>query len=125
MRPLYRIASSDDYVASQARNGARNSPVQGTASEYCVASIASSVDWIEADGLEDDVKLILAVHDSLLFEVSHDMVDEVSGAVNEIMTGFNSLNVPLVVDWKVGEAWGSMQSAKLTKKGLVVKEAIQ
>lgn len=107
-RPLFRIADRDDKTASVARNGARNSPIQGTASEFCIASLVESVDWIENDNLENDVKLILPVHDALMFEVRESMVEECIGTVREIMTGHNSNNVPLDVDFKVGDAWGSM-----------------
>lgn len=114
VRPLFRIADTgDSKSASVAKNGARNSPVQGTASEFCVASLTESVNWIEEDGIEDDVKLILAVHDSLLFEVSEHMVDETALTVNEIMTGWDSQDVPLVVDFKIGDSWGSMEKYKL------------
>lgn len=108
-RPLFRIAErGNDKAQSTARNGARNSPIQGTASEFCIASLVDCVDWIEGDGLEDSVKLILPVHDALLFEVREDMVDQTAQVVHEIMTGHNSKDVPLTVDFKVGDAWGSM-----------------
>lgn len=113
-RPLYRIAEKgNDGAMVTARNGAVNSPVQGTASEFCIASLIDAVDWIEGDGIEDDVKLVLAVHDSLLFEVTASMVDELAGQVNEIMTGHDSNGVPLGVDFKSGTAWGSMKKYKL------------
>lgn len=108
-RPLYRVADADDAAASVARNGAVNSPIQGTASDFCIASLAESVQWIEDEGLEDDVKLVLPIHDALLFEVSEHMVDEVVGTVREIMTGHDSQGVPLIADCKVGKAWGSME----------------
>jgi uracil-DNA glycosylase family 4 len=113
-RPLYRIADQgNDGAASTARNGAVNSPIQGTASEFCVASLIEVVKWIEEEGLEDNVKLTLAVHDSLLLEVDEDMVDETAYTVNEIMMGHDSKNVPLVVDFKVGPSWGSMEKYTL------------
>jgi uracil-DNA glycosylase family 4 len=108
-RPLWRVADPDDYVASTARNGAMNSPIQGTASDFCIASLYQSVQWIEEDGIEDDVKLVLPVHDSLMFEVSEHMVNEVVGTVTDIMTGHDSNGVPLIADCKVGKAWGSME----------------
>jgi uracil-DNA glycosylase family 4 len=107
-RPLYRIADPDDYVRSTAENGAVNTPIQGTASEFCIASLADSVEWIEADGLDDLVRLTLPVHDSLLFEVRNDLVHEVAHQARRIMTGHNSDGVPLEVDCEVGPAWGSL-----------------
>lgn len=112
-RPLWRIAGPDDGAAVTARNGATNSPIQGTASEFCVASLAQAVDWIEAEDLEDVVKLVLPVHDALLFQVRNDYVDYTACAVNEIMTSWDSMGLPLVVDAKVGPAWGSMVNYKI------------
>lgn len=113
-RPLFRIAErGNDKAQSTAKNGARNSPIQGTASEFCIASLVDCVDWIDSDNLERDVKLILPVHDALLFEVKESMVDEVACTVHEIMTGHNSNDVPLTVDFKIGDAWGSMEEYKL------------
>lgn len=107
-RPLFRIASADGAEASRAKNGSVNSPVQGTASDFCIASLWQAVDWIVGDGIEDVVKLILAVHDSLMFEVRTDLVDEVVSTVNDIMLSHDSRGVPIAVDFKVGKSWGSM-----------------
>ncbi len=111
-RPLHRIADPNDGAASQARNGAVNTPIQGTASDFCIRSLTNCVGWIEDDGIEDDVKLILPVHDALLFEVRDTMVNEVSLQVNDIMTSHYSYGVPLVADFKVGRSWGSMSKLK-------------
>ncbi len=108
-RPLYQIADQDDMRASVARNGAKNTPIQGTASDFCIASLSQSVQWIESDGIEDLVKLVLAVHDSLMFEVREDMVAETAQVVNEIMLGHDSNGIELVADFKMGRSWGSME----------------
>lgn len=115
-RPLWRIADNDDAAASVARNGAVNTPIQGTASDFCIASLIQAVDWIEQDGIERDCKLILAVHDSLMFEVREDMVDEAACTVNDIMLGHDSAGVALVADFKVGRSWGSMEKYKPTNQ---------
>jgi DNA polymerase-1 len=107
-RPLWRIADNDKFARITAENGAVNTPIQGTASEFCIASLADAVEWIEADGLEDDVRLTLPVHDSLLFEVRAGMEHEVAHQARRIMCGHNSSGVPLEVDCEVGPAWGSL-----------------
>ncbi len=114
-RPLWQIADQDDARASVARNGAVNTPIQGTASDFCVASLAQCVQWIEQDGIEDLVKLVLAVHDSLMFQVKEDMVDETAQVVNEIMLGHDSNGIQLIADFKVGRSWGSMEKYTLPK----------
>jgi DNA polymerase-1 len=111
-RPLYRVADQGDDKSGgrvTAENGSINTPVQGTASDFCLRSLAECVRWIEEDGLEEEVKLVLTVHDSLLFEADAVLEQEVIGTVREIMTGWNSAGVPLVVDAKSGPSWGSLK----------------
>lgn len=108
-RPMFRIADADSESRSRAENGSVNTPIQGTASDFCINSLAACVEWILSEGLGDIVKLILPVHDSLLFDVREDMVPEVLHTVREIMTGWPSQGVPLVVDAKVGRSWGEMK----------------
>lgn len=109
-RPLWRIGDADDFTRSVALHGAVNSPVQGSANEYGVASLTATVNWI----LEDFVpaKLVLYVHDSLMLEVRDDAVDEVVYQVRRIMTQWDSGGVPLVADAEQGIAWGSLEKVK-------------
>lgn len=122
-RSLWQIADADDARASVARNGAGNTPIQGTANEFCLASLRQCVEWIESDGIEDMIKLVLAVHDSLMFEVRRDMVEEAMAQVHSIMTSHDSMNVKLVADFKVGASWGSMVKIKPGQKLDSVLEA--
>ncbi len=107
-RPLFRIADNDEGARINAENGATNTPIQGSASEFLLASLAEGVEWIESEGIEDCVKLILPVHDSLLFEVRNDYVRETVGTMREIMLGHESAGVPLAVDAEEGQSWGSL-----------------
>lgn len=105
-RRLWDIADQDGKRASRAKNGSFNTPVQGSASDYLLASLARSVQWILGDAVP--AKLILPIHDQLLFEVRRDAVPEVVHGVRHIMTDHDSRGVPLVVDIEVGESWGSL-----------------
>lgn len=109
-RPLWRVADQDDKARSVAEHGAWNTPIQGTASDFCVKSLIACVRWI----LEDAVpaKLVLTVHDQLMFEVAEAAIREAAYTVRKIMTGWNSGDVPLEVDLEVGRAWGSLTKYK-------------
>ncbi len=109
-RPLWRIGDADDFVRSVALHGAVNSPIQGSANEYGVASLAACVEWILADAVP--AKLVLFVHDSLMFEVDDGAEDEVIYQGRRIMTQWDSGNVPLVADVETGLAWGSLEKLK-------------
>lgn len=107
-RPLWRIADTDEAAASVARNSAHNTPIQGTASDFCIASLTECVRWIEGDNVEG-VRLVLSIHDALLFEVREDLLHETYEQVMRIMQGWDSAGVPLVADAKAGPSWGSME----------------
>lgn len=107
-RPMWRIADSDDKTRSVAENGSVNTPIQGTASDVTMNSIVVLHDWILSDGIEDLVKMVLTVYDSILFECALDMVDEVVATGRGVMESWPLEGVPLVADAKVGHSWGSM-----------------
>ena len=66
-------------------------------------------------------RLLLTVHDELLFEVPRDEVDRLAALLRETMEGALPLSVPLVVDVKVGDNWESM--TPLTREDAVAAEA--
>lgn len=109
-RPLWCVADVDEYARSVAEHGAVNTPVQGTANEFCVASLVEAIDWIEGDAVP--AKLVLAVHDSMLFEVREDAVGEVLHMVPRIMLSHDTGGVPFKADAKTGRAWGSLEKWK-------------
>ena len=55
------------------------------------------------------VRMILQVHDELVFEVKKDLVQEVIPIVRNAMEDAIKLSVPIVVDFKSGQRWGSMK----------------
>ncbi len=114
-RPLYRIADMSEAGSrgrSTAENSSYNTPVQGTASEFCIASLVRCVNLIENDGLP--AELVLPVHDSLLFVVPEKKVLSVAAEVQGAMTDYNWLcGVPLEVDLEVGKSWGSLSKIKV------------
>ena len=112
-RSLFRIGNRDqgDANAKAAKGNAErsswNSAVQGTASEFCIASLVRSVQLIEESGLP--AQLVLPVHDSLLFVVPDRHVRTVAQEIRGAMTDYSWLgNVPLKVDIEVGPSWGSL-----------------
>jgi len=112
-RPMLQIAGSDSESASSALRSSYNTPVQGTGSDYCTRSIAASVNWLRTSKCK--AKLVLAVHDSLLFEVYESALPQLLAAIPPIMEGWYSGNVPLIADCKVGKSWGSMNEVKLER----------
>jgi DNA polymerase I-like protein with 3'-5' exonuclease and polymerase domains len=108
VRPLFRIADQEDHARKTAENGSFNTPVQGTASDLCIASLARCVNWILEHKFP--AKMVLTVHDSLLFEVAEDYVDEMVETAQHLMSDWESNGVPLVVDAEIGKTWGRLKN---------------
>ena len=95
-----------------ARNGQRraaaertaiNAPMQGTAADIIKRAMLAVDGWILAS--RSPVRMIMQVHDELVFEVRADAVEPVSGKIRRHMEGAAALKVPLVVDVGVGDNW--------------------
>ena len=78
-----------------------------------------TADKVAEEGLR--ARLLLTVHDELLFEVPRDEVDRLAALLRDTMEGALPLSVPLVVDVKVGDNWESM--TPLTREDAVAAEA--
>jgi DNA polymerase-1 len=87
----------------RAEREAVNTPVQGTAADILKLGMVAIGESIEAGELP--AKMVLTVHDELLFEVEEARVDEVGSMVREAMEGIVELAVPLKVDLSSGVNW--------------------
>jgi DNA polymerase-1 len=113
-RHLWRIASTDEESSKSrgtAERSSYNTPIQGTAAEYCTASLVSCVNWLLDEQIPGE--LIVPVHDSLMFHVPDDHVDLVAHRAHDTMLSWNSLDVPLAVDVEVGQTWGSLEKYQI------------
>jgi DNA polymerase-1 len=109
-RFLHALDDPDSLVRSRAEHGSWNTPIQGTASEFCTRSVVECVRWI-AEG-DIPARVVLTVHDQIVLEVDEEILDEAAFTVRGIMQGWNSGDVPLVVDVDVGRSWGSLKRYK-------------
>jgi DNA polymerase-1 len=86
-----------------AERAAINAPMQGTAADIIKRAMVSVDRWLAAHA--DRARMILQVHDELVFECDADFVDTLLPEVVRRMTGAADLRVPLVVDSGVGDNW--------------------
>ncbi|HBG52201.1 MAG TPA: DNA polymerase I, partial [Gammaproteobacteria bacterium] len=86
-----------------AERTAINAPMQGTAADIIKRAMIAIDEWIERDGVP--ARMILQVHDELVFEIPLDAIDTVKAGVLARMQGATALAVPLEVDAGVGENW--------------------
>ena len=92
---------------AQRRNAAErtaiNAPMQGTAADIIKLAMIRAAGWLEDSG--SDARMIMQVHDELVFEVPESELDDFCGEVRGCMEGAAALSVSLVVDVGVGMNW--------------------
>ncbi len=103
IRHLPDIDARNRTVREFAERTAINTPIQGTAADMIKLAMICVYERLKS--LSGKAKMILQVHDELVFEVEKDVLDEVKAAVKEEMESAMELKVPVVVDLGVGENW--------------------
>ena len=104
---LPEINSIDLRLRSQAERIARNFPIQGTAADICKIAM---VEIAKRNILDENCKLVLQIHDELLFEVKETQVEEKGKRIKEIMQNVIKMKPVLEVEVKKGKRWGDLQS---------------
>ncbi len=102
-RYLPQINDSDQRVRSEAERMAINTPIQGTAADLIKKAMINITQRLKREGSE--TKMLLQVHDELVFEVPAKEIEAVGAMVKEEMEGVHPLDVPLKVDIKTGRNW--------------------
>ncbi len=82
---------------------AANTPIQGSAADLCKLAMLRIDADLRAGGLE--TRMLLQVHDELVFEAPEAEVEQVTALVREAMESVHPLRVPLKVDVGVGASW--------------------
>ena len=100
---LPEINSRNGMRRQAAERAAINAPMQGTAADIIKRAMLKMQKWLDTEGT--DVRMIMQVHDELIFEVPEAKVDEVSAKIREVMESAAELDVPLVVEAGVGDNW--------------------
>ena len=86
-----------------AERSAINAPMQGTAADIIKRAMISVHGWLQDE--QPGARMIMQVHDELVFEVADGEVDAVTAKVTELMNGAAELDVALKVDVGVGSNW--------------------
>ena len=99
---LPEINSSNGMRRQAAERTAINAPMQGTAADIIKRAMVNMHQWVSET---PDVKMILQVHDELIFEVPEDKLEQSCAQIKSIMEAAAELDVPLVVDVGHGANW--------------------
>jgi DNA polymerase-1 len=102
-RPIPELTSRNRQQREFGERMAVNTPIQGTAADLIKRAMIHSVDALRDRGV--DARLILQVHDELVFEVAESQAEEALHLVRTAMEGAAELRVPLSVDAGWGDNW--------------------
>ncbi|NVN82546.1 MULTISPECIES: DNA polymerase I [unclassified Vibrio] len=101
---LPEIQSRNGMRRKAAERAAINAPMQGTAADIIKKAMLLVDEWIQAEG-DGRVKLLMQVHDELVFEVEESSLTEIESKVQELMESAAELEVPLVAEAGHGDNW--------------------
>jgi DNA polymerase-1 len=102
-RSLPELQSPDPMIQAAARNVAMNTPLQGTAADLIKLAMIRIDGRLGRERFRS--RMLVQIHDELLFEAPPDEIDRLRAMVVAEMTGAMALDVPIVVDVGVGENW--------------------
>ncbi|CAE6878944.1 DNA polymerase I [Vibrio sp. B1FLJ16] len=101
---LPEIKSRNGMRRKAAERAAINAPMQGTAADIIKKAMLLVDQWIQAEG-NGRVKLLMQVHDELVFEVEESALSEIESKVQKLMESAAELKVPLVAEAGHGDSW--------------------
>jgi len=97
------IKASNHNVRQYAERTAINAPMQGTAADIIKRAMIAVDQWLGFDN--EDVKMVMQVHDELVFEVAESKLVSAQETICQLMQSVAQLKVPLVVDAGHGKNW--------------------
>jgi len=102
-RYLPEINSSNQWKRFSAQRQAVNMPIQGESADIMKLAMQNVAQWINS--MDYDVKMLLQIHDEILFEIPRENSDIVSGRIVPLMENAYDIGVPLTVDHGISKTW--------------------
>lgn len=106
-RYIPEIHSRAPHLRAAGERMAVNHPLQGTAADIMKMAMVKTEQEIKKQGW--DCRLLLQIHDELLFECSDDIIQKAAVRIKAIMEGVVQLRVDMKVDVKKGSTWGNLK----------------
>ena len=104
-RYLPELNSLNYMLRSQAERIAVNMPIQGLEADIIKRAMIEIDSWIQKENYGGDLKMLLQVHDELLFEVKENLAAKLAPKIAELMSSVIKLKVPIIAEAKVGDNW--------------------
>ncbi len=111
MRKFPEIKSSQFFIRTAAERAAINFPIQSLAADIIKIAMINVFQEIKDNGLE--IKLLLQVHDELVFEVQEEKAEYWAKKIKPLMENALEISVPILVEAKIGDNWGEMEKLSL------------
>jgi DNA polymerase-1 len=107
-RNVLEINSKNFQLKSAGERVAINLPIQGLAADIMKLAMIAVNEYLQENFSQEDVKMILQIHDEIIIEVEESLSKKVSMDVKKIMEEVFELSVPLVVDIIIGDNWSEL-----------------
>lgn len=106
-RPLPELDSPLIQIKKAGERMAINMPIQGSAADM-IKKAMIDIDQVIKDK-EDEIRLLLQIHDELIFEVKSDELEKYQAIITKLMDEVIKLSVPITVDSKSGKTWANLK----------------
>jgi len=103
------LIGSLGQIGRQEERIAMNMPIQGLAADIIKLSMIKISDFIKSQNLDDEVRLILQIHDELILEVKSAIIKEIAPQLKVIMEQVVDWEVPLKAEITIGKNWGELE----------------
>ena len=103
IRWVYDLISGNQKYKSLAERAAINFPIQGLAADIIKKTMIKIHNFIQKEGLENDIRLLLQIHDELIFEVKKDKLELTKEKIQKLMEEDEFLTVPLKTKISFGD----------------------
>lgn len=111
------IHSKAPYIQAQAERMAVNAPIQGTQADIIKLAMIRIDEYIEEESLENDARLLLQVHDELVYEIKEKKQKEIAKRIKEIMEGIvppkETGGITFVTQAEAGGNWGELSALNI------------
>lgn len=107
------INSSLPFMRAQAERMALNAPIQGTSADITRIAMVRIAEYLAREGKENDIRMLIQVHDELVFEIRDALVDRevpvLASLMESVMDVKETKGVPILVEAKRGRNWEEME----------------
>ncbi len=104
-RKLFIANINNPRLKSYAERAAINAPMQGTGADILKKAMIRIREILKEKNIESDIRMLLQVHDELVFEVKEDKIDIAKDIIKNTMENIEKLSIPLVVEIGIADNW--------------------